>query len=268
MKTCLRTLRTHSLPALALAVAPLLAACSANIDEPRDERAAPTEGARVRADEAPTGVAEGAATGEREAPPADGAAAASAASEPPAEVTPGADATLAGGCGADAVASGGWVGDAIAVQSGTFVVEFLAYPKSAPEAYPPTVDAVVGLSRGLAASSADLGPIVRFNAEGRVDARDGDAYAADAFVQYRTDAPYLVRMTVDLAAGRYSVAVKENTQRGTPLTAIATDYAFRSDPANAGALDTLARHLEGASGALSVCSVAVTPSGARVAQRP
>src|SRR2546423_3023987 len=38
------------------------------------------------------------------------------------------------------------------------------------------VDAVIGFSRKEAAAFTDLGPIVRFNANGTVDARDGGTY--------------------------------------------------------------------------------------------
>jgi hypothetical protein len=159
-----------------------------------------------------------------------------------------------GACGADATGGGGWVNDAIGGSSGTFTIEFSAYPKAAGN-YPPTVDAVIGLANGPASSFGALGPIVRFNAQGDIDARNGAAYGATQRVQYRSDYPYLFRVSVDVTAHTYSVWVKERTAQGTPLTQIADHFAFRTEQSAVTRLDTVGRFVDAPSGALSLCGM-------------
>jgi hypothetical protein len=158
----------------------------------------------------------------------------------------------------DAVGGAGWSNDVVPASSGAFTIEFTAYPKADAGAYPPTVGAIVGLSDGPAAAASDVGPAVRFTPNGDIEARNGETYAATTRVQYRSNYPYRFRVTVDLASRTYSVAVKERTEQGTPLTTLAEGYAF---PPEAGVtrIDNVARLVDSAAGALALCSVVASP---------
>ena len=52
------------------------------------------------------------------------------------------------------------------------------------------MDGLVGLSNGAAAAWTDLAAIVRFNAAGTIDARNGGAYAAAVAIPYTAGTTY------------------------------------------------------------------------------
>ena len=106
----------------------------------------------------------------------------------------------------DTVSAGdGWVNTFIPRSTGEFSVQLRNYPGSS--ATPPLIDTVVGLSNGPADSFADLGPIVRFNEHGQIDARDGDHYVGG--FPYRTaDGPFEFLMNVSIPTHRYTVWVR------------------------------------------------------------
>ncbi|HEY5937737.1 MAG TPA: hypothetical protein VIU61_23980 [Kofleriaceae bacterium] len=113
------------------------------------------------------------------------------------------------------------------------------------------IDAVFGLANGPADAFSDLGPIVRMNAQGFVDVRDGGVYRADTAYDYRNQM-LQVEMRVDLSTRRYSVWVNG--------VAIATDYAFRTEQSMMSRVDTLARTVDSAQGWIHVTNVDVGPS--------
>jgi hypothetical protein len=141
-----------------------------------------------------------------------------------------------------------------------FGIEFDVQPRV--EGAPTPIDGVVGLSNGPADAFTDLGPIVRFNPAGRVDARNGGNYMAESELAYRTDWPfYHVRMSVDLGEHTYSAWVNPH---GEPAVQIATDYAFRTEQQAVPRLDALASRVD-SSGWMQVCDLGAfdsPPSGA------
>jgi hypothetical protein len=172
---------------------------------------------------------------------------ASADAPPPATPDPGADPQLSPG-------DARWNNELIPQQTGTFHIVFAFVPD---EPSGGSIDAVIGLSQGAATNFTDLGPIVRFSPAGSLDVRNGSAYAADAAFSYRAGETYQIRMDVDLARHRYSVAAEENGGRTTQL---AYDYGFRAEQANLSQLDNVARIVDSATGSLQQIAVEVTPS--------
>ncbi|PYI56378.1 DUF5018 domain-containing protein [Paenibacillus flagellatus] len=92
------------------------------------------------------------------------------------------------------------------------------------------IDGVVG----YADTSTDvdgfgkLAVLVRLNADGTFDARDGDGYGRDAVVRYRKGETYRVRLAVDVAARTYDVWIV--SPDGTE-TRLAAGYRFRTGAA-------------------------------------
>jgi hypothetical protein len=125
------------------------------------------------------------------------------------------------------------------------------------------VDAIVGFSDQIADDFGDLGPILRFNADGVIDARNGDAYMADVVMPYvsnsifdDTTTQYFVRMVVDMDAHRYSVFVRE--QDG-PERQLANNYAFRTEQAALSRIGNVATFVDSSEGAAFFCDGKVTP---------
>ena len=145
--------------------------------------------------------------------------------------------------------AGSWKNASFPSQSGTFSVDYDATPGSA------AMDGVTGLSRGAASGYSSLAAAVRFNSSGRIDARNGGAYAAANTVSYAAGVSYHVRMAVNLANRTYSAWVKAP---GGAEQLIASNYAFRSEQASVTALDNAAAFAS--SGSELVCSVVAAPT--------
>jgi hypothetical protein len=153
-----------------------------------------------------------------------------------------------------------WQNQAIAQRtSGVVNIQFTANvfdPEGAP------VDAVLGFSDLPAEGFADLGPIVRFNPDGMIDARNGDKYAADIAVPYivntsfDTTIVYTFRMVIDLDANRYSVFVREVNG---PERQLASNYAFRTEQAGLQRLGNVGMFMDSPHGAVVFCNGKVTP---------
>ena len=144
--------------------------------------------------------------------------------------------------------------------SGVTTIEFSARPFE-PDGLP--IDVVVGFSDQPADAFTDLGPIVRFNLDGRIDVRNAGRYTADVAMPYRSnrfsdDPPvdYNVRMVIDMTAHRYSVFVREGSG---PEVRIAENYAFRTEQANLGRIGNVAVRLDSAQGQAFFCAGHVTP---------
>ncbi|MFU8802699.1 MAG: MYXO-CTERM sorting domain-containing protein, partial [Bradymonadaceae bacterium] len=76
--------------------------------------------------------------------------------------------------------------------------------------------------------------IARFSPAGVIDARNGDAYAADAPLPYVAFTTYQFRFVVDVGAGRYDVFVRPE---GGEEVAVARDYEFRTEQSDAVSLN-------------------------------
>jgi hypothetical protein len=141
-----------------------------------------------------------------------------------------------------------WWNQSFPEQTGKFHVEFSV------DVSAPNMDFVVGLSNGAAAKWSSLAAIVRFNAQGYVDARDGGTYRADKAYPYYASSSYQIRLDVDVRTHRYSVWAKPS---GWPVyEAIARDYAFRTEQASVTKLTNVAGFINpdtSANGSANIC---------------
>jgi len=135
-----------------------------------------------------------------------------------------------------------------AEQTAGFTAEFDAVPHA------PQMDGVTGLCLGAADWWTDLACIVRFDAGGYLDARDGGGYARDADIAYVVGDTYHVRMEVDLATHTYDVFI---TPDGGAEVQLAAGYAFRTEQASVASLDTWS--LEASIGSHTVSNMTITP---------
>jgi hypothetical protein len=153
-----------------------------------------------------------------------------------------------GACPASCVNAGPtWQNSAFAPQTGPFTVQFDATPSAA------NIDAVTGLSAATATWYTDLAAIVRFNASGGIDARNGGDYAAASSIPYSAGTTYHFRMVVDIASHKYSAYV---TPAGGGEVVIGTNFAFRTEQAAAASLGNLAAYDD--IGTHTVCGFALS----------
>ena len=141
-----------------------------------------------------------------------------------------------------------WHNAAFASQTGKFEVKFNAKPAAA------GMDTVIGLSKGAAASYADLAAVVRFNNANQIDARNGGTYAATTAMSYTAGTTYQFRLVVDVAAKKYDVYV---TAPQTNEVALAKGFAFRTEQASVTSLGNRAKF--STAGDATVSNFTVTP---------
>jgi hypothetical protein len=157
----------------------------------------------------------------------------------------------------------GWTLQHFAPQATQFTAHFVVTPSRE------DADSLVGLGAGTPGTAAQFATLLRFNAQGRIDVRDGGAFIAPKPRLYHAGVHYRVRMDVDLASRTWSVWVKEvGTQRPRPFVLVAEHLAFGPDTATVAQLDTLGLQMGagtaagGGTDALQVCRLsvqAVTP---------
>ncbi|MBP2830831.1 discoidin domain-containing protein [Aquimarina sp. U1-2] len=110
------------------------------------------------------------------------------------------------------------------------------------------MDGVVGLSKGNANKYSDLACIVRFNADGMLDARNGSQYTADTEIPYIKNKTYSVRLEIDVKQHKYSIYV---TPPGAAEIRLGKDYRFRTEQQAVTALNNYVINTE-------VCTLKVT----------
>ena len=114
------------------------------------------------------------------------------------------------------------------------------------------MDGVIGLSKGSANDYEDLAAIVRLNAQGFLDARNGAEYQAASAVPYTAGTSYHFRLVVRVPQHTYDIFV---TPANGAEQVIGTNFAFRAEQAGVTALDTLA--VDARVGSHTVCNFAV-----------
>lgn len=170
------------------------------------------------------------------------------------------------GCDPAAIAGAGWSNSFFPQSTQSFDVLFRAWPRGTDAADHPLLDAVVGLSDGPASGFAGLGPIVRFNASGNIDARNGDVYAGG--FPYRTSEPYEFQLSVDVPSHTYSVWVRHLDALGKPFELLADRFAFRTQQSSVARLDNIGRFVDSSSGELETCGFRYTGPNACSVSRP
>lgn len=149
---------------------------------------------------------------------------------------------------------GVWKNDFIPQQTGHFSVTFGF------TATQPSIDAVLGLGNVKAAHFTDLGPIVRLNEQGYIDARDGGSYRADAPFSYAPKgwlSHQWVKMDVDIPTHRYTVTAWHDGQGDT--TTIASNYAFRTEQQSLTRLANVGQFVDSSSGQSQACDAQTAP---------
>ncbi len=117
------------------------------------------------------------------------------------------------------VSSSRWHNKGFARQTSNFRISFKI------SALENNIDAVTGLSNGLASEYDSLGPIIRLNTTGQIEARNGYTYSAEESLNYVLGKVYLITLDVDLVSRKYSATAKNDLNQ---TYQIATNYAFRS----------------------------------------
>src|SRR5262249_44554673 len=148
--------------------------------------------------------------------------------------------------GAVATAGGPWWNQGFPDQARRFHVEFDATPSTV------GLDAVIGLADGAATAFTELAAIVRVNASGTIDVRDGDTYHASSNLPYTAGTTYHIRIDLHARTHRCSVFARSGN-----YLAIARDYLFRTEQSGVTQLDDIASKVDGASGSVAVCGLSV-----------
>lgn len=115
----------------------------------------------------------------------------------------------------------GWVNQTLAAQRARFTLTVDVTPGA------DQLDQFVGLSQGSRSAADGFAALLRFGADGVMQARSGTQFTAQRRLRYRADATYRVRLDVDPAAGRYSVWVQAQTgNRQRPFRQLVADAAL------------------------------------------
>ncbi|HXT02509.1 MAG TPA: fibronectin type III domain-containing protein [Elusimicrobiota bacterium] len=157
--------------------------------------------------------------------------------------TGGTGSTSGGTLTACMTSAGTWQNAAVPSLTGTFTAEFDGSASAV------TTDGVGGLSNGPATTFTSLAVAVRFNNTGKIDARNGGAYAAAASIPYAANATYHFRLVINLTAHTYSAYVK---QGANAEVLIGSNYAFRTEQKAVTALNNLAGYAD--AGSVKICN--------------
>jgi hypothetical protein len=162
------------------------------------------------------------------------------------------DLVLGGSVCVTATNGGPWQNTSFAAQTGTFTVSFDATPSAAPN------NTLVGLSNGAQTGYPGFACAVRFNTSGKIDARNGGAYAAATSVSFAANSTYHFTETVNVANHTYSIYV---TPPGSGQVTLGSNYLFRTEQNAVASLNNwginVAATGSGGAGTLTVCNFAL-----------
>jgi hypothetical protein len=147
-------------------------------------------------------------------------------------------------------APGTWVNTPFANQTGTFTTTFDATPSVA------AIDSVMALSSGPKTAFGDFACLVRFNNLDKIDARNGDIYAAANDVSYSPNVKYTFRLVANVPARTYSIFV---TPAGGTEQTVGTNFAFRPTAGAVTNLDNWGVIVAGPAGSTTVCAFKAVP---------
>lgn len=131
------------------------------------------------------------------------------------------------------VATTVWQNIPLTSQKSSFTFSFYLVPSG------DKMDAITGLSNGVANKYADLAAAVRFAPSGMIDARNGDSFQAANILRYRGGVKYRVVMTVSVPKRTYSLTV---TPPGEDPVVIADNWKFRNEQASTPLLSSVGFH--------------------------
>jgi hypothetical protein len=171
-------------------------------------------------------------------------------------------------CDSYAEAGGGWANATIPESTGSFEVRFRAYPSAQSNAYPPTIDGVIALSRGLPLAVGALGPAVHFNPDGYIEARDGSAYTG-AFPYVVDSFPYEFEISIQVYYNTYSVWARHLDSPNKPFQQVANSMSINVNDDRAASFDTVSSFVYGVQGTIETCGLTDTrPSESFADWRP
>lgn len=129
--------------------------------------------------------------------------------------------------------------------SGPVTIQFRGTPSGTDANGNPLVDAVIGLSDGPAGDVSALGPTVRFNSFGYLDARNGDSYQGG--FPYRTGVgSFEFKLDIDVSAHSYSAWARHLDSPNKPFELLGEALAFPAGQAGVTRLDNVAVFVNGA----------------------
>jgi len=147
------------------------------------------------------------------------------------------------------LSSGAWLSTALSQpQTGHFRISWDATPSVTTE------NGVMGLSAAPTAQYDDFALSVRFNASGKIDARNGAAYVAASSIPYSASKTYHFYFDVNVATHTYSAYVSQ----GTVQQLIGANLAFRTTQSSVAALAYLGADTSW--GTANVCNVTIAPA--------
>jgi hypothetical protein len=149
------------------------------------------------------------------------------------------------------LAGAGWSNDFLPQSTGTMTLTVRVYPYGVDANGHHLIDGVLGLSNGPAQRFSDLGPILRFNSSGSIDARDGDHYVGG--FPYITYEPFEAKMAIDVSSHRYTVWIRHSDAINKPFELLASDLAFRTEQQGVSRLDNAGVFIDSPSGELQAC---------------
>jgi concanavalin A-like lectin/glucanase superfamily protein len=160
-------------------------------------------------------------------------------------------------------ANAGWVNKSFTPVSGSFTVIFNATPSAAGA----QMDTVMALSNTRQTNSSDFtgsAVLVRFNATGKIDARNGGVYPPSSLA-YIAGISYRFRIDVNTSSHTYSAYVTPPSGVETP---IALKYAFRTEQATLSTLSNF-NAISDLAASSTICDFTLVPgqtgSGCNVA---
>jgi|GEM_PF-1740189 len=121
-----------------------------------------------------------------------------------------------------------WRNFAFSAQTGVFTATFSVVPATR------SMDGVIALAGRTVGGYADAAVSIRFGPNGRIAARNGDAYLSETQISYAANQVLSFRLEVDAAARRYDAYV---TPRGGAEAVLASGYAYRTEQASCSVLD-------------------------------
>jgi len=139
-----------------------------------------------------------------------------------------------------------WKDAAVANQTGSFTAEFDATPTASP------INSVIGLSHNAQTAYAGFATLARFNPDGNIDARNGNAYAAAATIPYSAAVTYHFRMVINVSAHTYSIFVRAP---GAAERTVGSNFAFRTEQATVTSLNEWGAYAQ--TGSSTVCSFVI-----------
>jgi hypothetical protein len=151
-----------------------------------------------------------------------------------------------GGC-VTASTSTGFQNTPFASQTGTFTAQFDATPSVSP------TDSSVSFSKGPQTTYSGFATLVRFNAAGKIDARNGGAFSAASSIAYAAGATYHFRVVVNVPAHTYSIFV---TAPGGTEQLVGNGFAFRTEQNTVTSLNSWGITVN-AAGTTTVCNFGI-----------